>query len=154
LGISDIALFSLSRGLGLSKIFFAYSPKFQRTRTTETCQTQMENAMTVKYGFSVRARAILAIFMAVTCQLASAQNWPSRPIRLVVANAAGGVTDVVARLVGQSLGEALGQPVVVDNKPGAGGILGTEIVAKAPPDGYTLRCSTTPIRSFPLPPRS
>ena len=94
--------------------------------------------MTVKYGFSVRARAILAIFMAVTCQLASAQNWPSRPIRLVVANAAGGVTDVVARLVAQPLGEALGQPVVVDNKPGAGGILGTDIVAKAPPDGYTL----------------
>ncbi|NCV02398.1 MAG: tripartite tricarboxylate transporter substrate binding protein, partial [Proteobacteria bacterium] len=69
---------------------------------------------------------------------AAAQNWPNRPIRLVVPNAPGGVTDVVARLVGQSLGEALGQPVVVDNKPGAGGILGTEIVAKAPPDGYTL----------------
>ncbi|MCX7232486.1 MAG: tripartite tricarboxylate transporter substrate binding protein, partial [Burkholderiales bacterium] len=69
---------------------------------------------------------------------AAAQNWPNRPIRLVVPNAPGGVTDVVARLVGQSLGEALGQPVVVDNKPGAGGILGTDIVAKAQPDGYTL----------------
>ena len=94
--------------------------------------------MTVKYGFLVGARAILAIFMAVTCQLASAQNWPSRPIRLVVPHAAGGVTDVVARLAAQHLGEALGQPVVVDNKPGAGGILGTDIVAKAPADGYTL----------------
>ena len=94
--------------------------------------------MTVKYGFLVGARAILAICMAVTCHLASAQSWPNRPIRLVVPHAAGGVTDVVARLVGQSLGEALGQPVVVDNRPGAGGILGTDIVAKAPPDGYTL----------------
>ena len=94
--------------------------------------------MTVKYGFLGTARAILAIFLAVTCHFAAAQNWPNRPIRLVVPNAPGGVTDVVARLVGQSLGEALGQPVVVDNKPGAGGILGTEIVAKAPPDGYTL----------------
>ena len=94
--------------------------------------------MTVKRGFLGRTRAILAIVLAVTCHFAAAQNWPNRPIRLVVPNAPGGVTDVVARLVGQSLGEALGQPVVVDNKPGAGGILGTEIVAKAPPDGYTL----------------
>ena len=94
--------------------------------------------MTVKRGFSGRTRAILAIFLAVTCHFAAAQNWPNRPIRLVVASAAGGVNDVVARLVAQPLGEALGQPVVVDNKPGAAGILGTDIVAKAPPDGYTL----------------
>jgi tripartite-type tricarboxylate transporter receptor subunit TctC len=98
----------------------------------------MENAMTVKYRFLGGARAILTICMAVTCHLASAQNWPNRPIRLVVPHAAGGVTDVVARLAAQHLGDALGQPVVVDNKPGAGGILGTDIVAKAPPDGYTL----------------
>ncbi len=88
--------------------------------------------MTLKYRLLGRARAILAIFMAVTCHLASAQNWPNRPIRLVVPHAAGGVTDVVARLAAQHLGDALGQPVVVDNKPGAGGILGTDIVAKAP----------------------
>ena len=94
--------------------------------------------MTVKRGFLGRTRAILAIFLAVTCHFAAAQNWPNRPIRLVVASAAGGVNDVVARLVAQPLGEALGQPVVVDNKPGAAGILGTDIVAKAPPDGYTL----------------
>lgn len=94
--------------------------------------------MTLKYRLLGRARAILAIFMAVTCHLASAQSWPNRPIRLVVPHAAGGVTDVVARLVAQHLGDGLGQPVVVDNKPGAGGILGTDIVAKAPADGYTL----------------
>ncbi|NBT69610.1 MAG: hypothetical protein EBT78_17825, partial [Betaproteobacteria bacterium] len=75
--------------------------------------------MTVKRGFLGRTRAILAIFLAVTCHFAAAQNWPNRPIRLVVASAAGGVNDVVARLVAQPLGEALGQPVVVDNKPGS-----------------------------------
>ena len=70
---------------------------------------------------------------------AVAQAYPSRPIRLVVPSSAGaGVTDIMARLVGQKLGEALGQQVVIDNRPGASGILGAEVVAKAPADGYTL----------------
>lgn len=73
---------------------------------------------------------------------ARAQAWPAKPIRYVVPFAAGGTTDVLARLVGPRLGAALGQTLVVDNKAGAGGVLGADAVAKSPPDGYTLLGST------------
>ena len=69
---------------------------------------------------------------------APAQEWPSRPLRLVVPYAAGGLPDTMARLLGQRLAESLGQNVLVDNRPGAGGISGTELVARSPADGYTL----------------
>jgi tripartite-type tricarboxylate transporter receptor subunit TctC len=81
------------------------------------------------------AAALAAVVMAAP---AAAQDWPAKPIRLVVPFAPGGSTDILGRLVGQKLGEALGQPVVVENKPGAAGNLGTDIVAKAPADGYTI----------------
>src|SRR5262245_4776626 len=85
-------------------------------------------------------RALLASALAgAATRGASAQTWPSRPVRLVVPSSAGaGVTDIMARIVAQKLGENLGQQVVVDNRPGASGILGAEVVAKAPNDGYTL----------------
>lgn len=69
---------------------------------------------------------------------AGSQGYPNRSIRLIVPNAAGGPADRVARLIAQRLAERIGQQVVVDNRPGAGGVIGTEFVAKAPPDGYTL----------------
>ena len=69
---------------------------------------------------------------------ALAQNFPTKPIRIVVPFPAGGTTDVVARLVAQRMSESMGQPVVVDNRGGAGGALGADIVAKSNPDGYTL----------------
>jgi tripartite-type tricarboxylate transporter receptor subunit TctC len=76
---------------------------------------------------------------------ASAQNFPQRPLQLVVPVSAGGGTDVMARTVGQKVGELLGQPVVVENKTGAGGNIGVEFVAKAKADGYTLLFSPSTI---------
>jgi tripartite-type tricarboxylate transporter receptor subunit TctC len=70
-------------------------------------------------------------------------GYPSKPVRLIVAFPPGGSTDIIARIVGQKLGERLGQQVVVDNRGGAGGTIGTEIAARAPADGYTLTMGTT-----------
>jgi tripartite-type tricarboxylate transporter receptor subunit TctC len=79
---------------------------------------------------------------------AQAQAWPARPIRLVIPFPAGGATDILGRLFAQKLGTALGQQVVVDNKPGAGGTLGSDIVAKAPADGHTILLSTSSTHSI------
>jgi tripartite-type tricarboxylate transporter receptor subunit TctC len=90
------------------------------------------------------AAAIAALAVGFGCE-ASAQNFPARPLRVVVGYAAGGSTDVLARMVGQKLTEALGQPVVIDNRPGAGTLIATEIVARAVPDGHTLLMATPPL---------
>ena len=77
--------------------------------------------------------------VAALCMQAQAQNaYPNKPIRMVVPFAAGGATDVQARVLGQKMSAGLGQPIIIDNKPGAAGIIGTDAVAKAAPDGYTI----------------
>ncbi|MCE9641073.1 MAG: tripartite tricarboxylate transporter substrate binding protein [Betaproteobacteria bacterium] len=85
--------------------------------------------------------AVLALLLP--CALAGAQAYPTKPIRLIVAFPPGGSTDIIARIVGQKLGERLNQQVVIDNRGGAGGTIGTEIAARANPDGYTLTMGTT-----------
>jgi tripartite-type tricarboxylate transporter receptor subunit TctC len=86
--------------------------------------------------------AAIALF-ALTAVAARGDTFPSRPIRIVVPFAAGGATDLIARVVGQKLTESLGQAVVVENRPGASGMIGADLVAKAPPDGYTLLMAST-----------
>jgi tripartite-type tricarboxylate transporter receptor subunit TctC len=85
---------------------------------------------------------VIATFVVIAALLApspaAAQSWPAKPIRLIVPSPPGDGSDLMARAVGAKLSEALGQQVVVDNRPGAGGRLGTELAAKGAPDGYTL----------------
>ena len=94
-------------------------------------------------GIKHWAAALAGIAIVVSAQAycataVLAQSYPSRPIRMVVPTSPGGVTDTAARAVAPRLAEALGQPIVVDNRAGAGGIIGTDTVAKAAPDGYTV----------------
>src|SRR3954471_6268641 len=87
-------------------------------------------------------RAFVALACLALAVPASAQqgagNWPTRPVRVIVPFSLGGATDLVARILGRALAESLGQPFVIENRPGASGNIGVEIAAKAPPDGYTL----------------
>src|SRR5919206_3300877 len=81
--------------------------------------------------------AVLALLLML-CAATAAEPYPTRPVRLIIPFPAGGSNDVVGRLVASQLGEKLGQQVFVDNRAGAGGVIGTEAAANAPPDGYTL----------------
>src|SRR5712672_2221817 len=87
--------------------------------------------------------AVVAAAAAVP-QLASALDYPTRPVRIIAGFAAGGGVDVTARLIGQWLTDRLGQSFVIENRPGAGGNIGTEAVVNAAPDGYTLLLATVP----------
>lgn len=97
--------------------------------------------MSIKFCFNAGVKAIAAsamAFAATTVAGPAMAAYPEQPIRLVVGFSAGGTTDVVARIIGKEIGEELGQPVVVENRPGAGSNIGAEMVARAKPDGYTL----------------
>ena len=88
-----------------------------------------------------RVATVIGLATTLVATVAQAQapaTYPNKPIRMIVPFAPGGSTDVLARLVGQKLSESLGTPVVVDNRPGANGTIGCDLVAKAPPDGYTI----------------
>ena len=82
-----------------------------------------------------------AVALPAVSRLASAQTYPARPVRMIVAFPAGNASDVIARLIAQALSQQLGQQFFVENRPGAGGSIGTEVVVRAPPDGYTLLMS-------------
>ncbi len=83
-------------------------------------------------------RHALAVALLLPASIAAAQSYPAKPIRIIVPFPPGGIADLFARVIGQKFGETWGQPGVVENRPGAGGNIGAEIVAKSPPDGYTL----------------
>ncbi len=89
-------------------------------------------------SFTKYPKYLLATLAALHLSIALAQTYPVKPLKLVTPFPPGGSADVIARLTAQALGEALGQPVVVDNRPGAGGLVGNDYAAKQPPDGYTL----------------
>jgi len=96
---------------------------------------------------SSRLVLLAGLAAALACGTASAQTWPTKPIRLVVPFSAGGANDLMARAAAEGASKALGQPIVVDNKPGAGATLGADIVAKSAPDGYTFLVSAAGVIS-------
>jgi tripartite-type tricarboxylate transporter receptor subunit TctC len=98
---------------------------------------------------NLRFRLATAAALCATSVCAQAQDYPSRPIRMIVAFAPGGAPDIIGRIVAQRLNEKVGQPVIVDNRPGATGNIGAEIVARATPDGYTLFLATLSVAISP-----
>ena len=97
----------------------------------------------------LKLAAVVAAAAAVP-QFASALDYPTRPVRIIAAFGAGGGVDITARLIGQWLSERLGQQFVIENRPGAGGNIGTEVVVNSPPDGYTLLLATDPLSDIPV----
>src|SRR5690242_4142211 len=92
----------------------------------------------------VRMRSLLSLLGLLWCAVAAGQQYPAKPVRVVVPYPAGGLPDTMARVVMQRLTEALGQPFIADNRPGAGGIGACELVAKSAADGHTLLVADTP----------
>lgn len=97
---------------------------------------------------AVRHIAIATLLACLTLAQAQAQDYPSKPVRIIVPFAAGGPSDILARVLAQKLTAKWNQPVIVDNRPGAGGSLGAGLVAKSPPDGYTLLLSDTGVMTI------
>src|SRR2546425_5627317 len=84
------------------------------------------------------SKAIVLVLGLLAALGASAHDWPTKPVRFIVPYPPGGGTDVIARIVQQPLSEAFGQPIVIENRGGAGGVVGTEVAAKSAPDGYSF----------------
>src|SRR5580658_3067171 len=103
------------------------------------------NGIFASLGYLLARLVAAAVFLAVFAAGIGvhAEPYPSHPVRLIVPFAAGGANDVVARLIAPDLEKALGQPIIIENKPAATGIVGADLVAKAPPDGYTLLMAVT-----------
>jgi tripartite-type tricarboxylate transporter receptor subunit TctC len=93
-------------------------------------------------------RFLAAVVLAIAVPAAFAQSWPTKPVKIVVPFPAGGPTDVLTRAISERLTAQLGQPVVVENRPGAGGSIGADLVAKSAPDGYTLVMATSSTHSI------
>src|SRR5687767_11857367 len=93
-------------------------------------------------------RTLTTLLLAFFSQLVFSQPYPSRPIKLIVPFPPAGATDIVGRIVAQKLSERLGQTVVVENRPGAGGSLGSDLAAKSAPDGYTILMATSSTHSI------
>ncbi len=101
----------------------------------------MKNVTGVNAGMLTRIQvfAVALLSLGLAAAAFAADDFPTRPVTIIVASTAGGGTDIVSRIVGEQLSKQLGQPFVVDNRPGAGSVTGTEYAAKAAPDGYTLQ---------------
>jgi tripartite-type tricarboxylate transporter receptor subunit TctC len=97
----------------------------------------------MKHPFHAVAALFACAAVVATAPALAQSDYPNRPVKLIIGFAPGGSTDIVGRIVAQRLGERLGQPVVVENKAGAGGTIGADATAKSPPDGYTLTLGTT-----------
>src|SRR5258708_8169150 len=90
----------------------------------------------------LRLAAIFATGLIGTATTASAQSWPDRPVRFISSQAAGNGTDIIARFVAEQLGRRIGQPVIVENRPGGGNVVGAQAAARSAPDGYTFFFAT------------
>src|ERR1044071_6029949 len=114
-------------------------------RSRKSCSRFVPWPILVRY--TSRMFRTFTVILSLVSHFAFAQPYPSKPVRLIVGLAPGGATDIMARTLVPGLSEELGQPVVVDNRPGAAGTIGAGIVAKSPPDGYTLLLASSSFTS-------
>src|SRR3954465_8539905 len=113
------------------------------TKADLACSTKTEETMISSLQWRAAALLVLGVIASTALPPALAQTYPTKPVQLVVAFPPGGVRDIVSRAVSDKLARALGQPVNVENRPGSAGLIGTQSVMRAAPDGYTLLSDQT-----------